>query len=164
MGHDRDETSNEPIVEGPGCPLCPPWLDAEAREVWERTAPHVGRMGRLTRADANVLARYCTTFVRWRKAEAFIAKHGEVYPVKSASGTIKCVFAWPQVAIAQKLSATLTRLERELGLTPAARESMEVNRRFDHPPPPPPVPAPPSPPPSADLLLAQRMLRGRGGK
>ena len=119
--------------ERPGHPRCPDWLDEEAKVVWARLVPLLQELYLLTRADANTLARYCQTYVRWKRAEQFIQQYGETYPVKSGNGIVKCFFNFPQVATAQKLSALLTKLERELGLTPAARAQMVevINLRFD---------------------------------
>ncbi|MBI5866096.1 MAG: phage terminase small subunit P27 family [Planctomycetes bacterium] len=79
--------------------------------------------------DQGAVARYCHLWVRWRKAEEFIAKHGEMYPLKDDKGRTKCVQAWPQVATANKLAQQLTRLEQEFGLTPAARTRIHVTKR-----------------------------------
>jgi P27 family predicted phage terminase small subunit len=83
-------------------------------------------MGVLTKADGNTLSRYCRLWSRWRKAEAFIDQHGEVYPLKDDAGNVKCVQQWPQVAIANKLAQQLTRLEQEFGLTPSARARLQL--------------------------------------
>ena len=120
--------------ERPGRPACPGWIDPEAKEVWRRTVALMQEMGILTRADANILARYCQTYARWVRAEQFIQQRGEIYPVKSGNGVVKCFFNFPAVGTAQKLSALLTKMERELGLTPAARAGLaEVTENFDNP-------------------------------
>jgi len=80
----------------------------------------------LTRIDGNALARYCQLWARWKKAELFAQKHGEVYPLKDESGRTKCLMPFPQVAIANKLAAQLTRLEQEFGMTPSARTRISV--------------------------------------
>src|SRR5687768_12276279 len=108
----------------PGWPSCPEWLDDEARRIWDRLVPLLRRMGTLTRADANLLARYCQTFMDWRRAVEFLNVYGTTYPCKSGTGVVKCFLPFPQVSIAQKLSTLLTKMERELGLTPAARVRM----------------------------------------
>jgi P27 family predicted phage terminase small subunit len=120
--------------EPPQHPRCPEWLSEGAQEVWKRTVGLMREMSLLTRADANVLARYCETFVQWRDAVKFLEKFGTTYPCKSGTGIVKCFMPFPQVSIAQKLSAQLTKLERELGLTPAARDKLAtVNLYFDRP-------------------------------
>ncbi|MCK6483035.1 MAG: phage terminase small subunit P27 family [Phycisphaerae bacterium] len=119
-------------VRGPsGLPDCPEWLaaDAEARAAWDQLVPLLETMGVLTRIDGHALARYCRLWSRWRKAEAFLDKHGEMYPIKDDSGTkTKCFIQWPQVSIALKLAQQLTRLEAEFGMTPSARARIQLQR------------------------------------
>lgn len=110
----------------PGKPTCPKWLDADAKLAWKQLVPVLAEMGVLTRIDRNALIRYCRSWVRWRKAEMFIERKGEVYSLKDDKGNFKCVQQWPQVAIAHKLGLTLTRLEQEFGMTPAARTRIHV--------------------------------------
>src|SRR5215468_3667791 len=62
----------------PGKPRCPDWLDDDAKTAWRKLVPELEMMGVLTRIDANALARYCRLWSRWRAAEEFIQKHGEV--------------------------------------------------------------------------------------
>lgn len=106
-------------------PNCPAWLDRDAKGVWRYTVPLLEGMGILTRADRNALARYCQAYARWKRAELFLQKNGDIYPLKDDNGRVRCFIAWPQVAIANKLGQTLTRLEQEFGLTPSARTRIE---------------------------------------
>jgi phage terminase small subunit len=95
---------NEIEAKGPpGTPDCPDWLDTDAKAKWFE-------------------------LVRWRSAEDFIKKNGEMYPLKDDKGRTKCVQPWPQVATANKLALQLTRLEQEFGLTPAARTRIRIVR------------------------------------
>jgi len=111
----------------PELPECPEWIDPDAKQLWAETAPLLAQMRILTRADRQALARYCQTWSRWRKAEMFIQKYGESYPLKDDQGRVKCFMPWPQVAIAHKLAQTLARLEQEFGMTPSARTRIDVN-------------------------------------
>jgi P27 family predicted phage terminase small subunit len=115
-------------AKGPsGKPRCPQWLDADAKAVWRQLVPQLQTMGVFTRVDSNPLARYCRLWSRWRKAEAFLDQHGEVYPLKDEGGRVKYLQQWPQVAIAGKLAHLLTRLEQEFGMTPSARTRIQVD-------------------------------------
>jgi len=80
----------------------------------------------LSRIDRNALARYCQLWSRWKKAELFIQKHGDTYPLKDDQGKIKCLMPFPQVAIAHRLAVNLARLEQEFGMTPSARTRIHV--------------------------------------
>ena len=114
-------------AKGPsGNPRCPQWLDPDAKAMWRQLVPQLETMRVLTRVDGNALARYCRLWSRWRKAEAFLDQHGEVYPLKDEGGRVKYLQQWPQVAIAGKLAHLLTRLEQEFGMTPSARTRIQV--------------------------------------
>ena len=116
-------------VHGPtGTPDRPEWLDDQAKAAWDELAPLLEAMGVLTRIDGNALARYCRLWSRWRKMEAFIEEKGEMYPLRTEDGGVKCFQQWPQVAIANKLAQQLTRLEQEFGLTPSARTRIHIDR------------------------------------
>ena len=104
-----------------GRPACPAWLDRDAKAAWRYTVYWLDVMKVLSKVDRNSLTRYCQAYSRWKKAELFLQKHGEMYPLKDDKGQVRCFMPWPQVAIAHKLGQTLTRLEQEFGLTPSAR-------------------------------------------
>ena len=116
-------------AKGPaGKPRCPDWLDEHGKAMWRQLVPLLDAMRVLTRIDGNALARYCRLWSRWRKAEAFIDEKGEMYPLRDERGQVKYFQQWPQVAIAHKLALQLSRLEQELGMTPAARTRLQVSR------------------------------------
>jgi P27 family predicted phage terminase small subunit len=112
--------------ERPGCPA---WIEPDAKAAWRFVAPRLAKMGLLHKLDRNALSRYCTAYARWKKAELFLQKHGEIYPLKDERGQVRYFLPWPQVAIAHKLGQTLARLEQEFGLTPSARTRIEPTAR-----------------------------------
>ncbi len=109
-----------------GTPHCPEWLSEEARKVWKRLVPQLRAMKVLTLVDADALAAYCHTFVRWREAEEFISKHGMVCPIRDDQGRVKCMQQWPQVAIARNAVLTMRAFQQDFGLSPAARARIIV--------------------------------------
>ncbi len=109
-----------------GSPHCPEWLSVEARKVWKRLVPQLRAMRVLTLVDADALAAYCHTYVRWRDAEDFLSKHGAVYPLRDEQGRVKCMQQFPQVSIARNLLLVLRAYQQEFGLTPAARSRIAV--------------------------------------
>jgi len=121
----KDRTRHEPA--GPaGVPDCPEWLDEQAKNAWSQLVPQLTQMRVLSRIDGNALARYCTFWGRWKAAEEFLAKNGSVYTLKDEQGKVRCVQQFPQVAIAHKLGALLTRLEGEFGMTPSSRSRIQA--------------------------------------
>ncbi len=110
-------------------PRCPQWLDRDAKALWRNLVPELDDMGVLTQIDGNALVRYCTLWSRWKRAELFIAKHGEAYPIKDEKDNVKYLHQFPQVAVANKLSVQLTRLEQEFGMTPSSRSRIRIERQ-----------------------------------
>jgi P27 family predicted phage terminase small subunit len=109
-------------------PICPEWIRPNARQAWRQLQPQLEAMGVLTKIDGNALARYCQLWARWREAEAHILEHGSV--VKSPAGY---AMQNPYVSIANKLISALSRLESDLGMTPAARTKIEVPQAKEEP-------------------------------
>jgi P27 family predicted phage terminase small subunit len=77
--------------------------------------------------DAGALARYADLFVSYRRCSEFVAQHGDTYVLRGKQGPdgeegkpigFK---TYPQAKRMVALASELLRLERELGLTPAAR-------------------------------------------
>lgn len=90
--------------------------------------------GLLTQIDRAALAVYCQAWGRWVKAEAQVARHGEV--VKTAAGN---VMQNPYLSIANRAMKQMREMARELGMTPSARSQIKV--------------VPPDEPSLADLLF-----------
>lgn len=107
-------------------PRCPTWLSKEAKAVWKQLAKQLADLNVLTEIDGNALARYCSLWVRWRRATAFLEKNGETYPLLTNEGAVRCLQQYPEVAVVNKLSVLLLRLEQEYGLTPSARTRIHV--------------------------------------
>lgn len=103
---------NEPQTSG--LPECPEWVTDDARAIWGRAIDHLQELGVIGRADENALIRYCVTFARWMECERFIQDNG------MTNGSDE----YPQVTRASRLSEQLLKLEREFGLTPAARVNL----------------------------------------
>jgi len=82
--------------------------------------------GLLTRLDRIALSRYRKLWARWRDAEALIATHGSVYTLKDGNGNARCAMPFPQVAIADRLSLALTKLEAQFEVTASGRGRIHV--------------------------------------
>lgn len=102
-------------------PRCPSHLQGEARAEWKRVAKALHQSGLLTQVDRAALAIYCQAWARWIKAEAQVARHGEV--VKSAAGN---VMQNPYLSIANRAMKQVQSMARELGMTPSARSQIKV--------------------------------------
>lgn len=102
-------------------PRCPSHLTGEAKAEWRRVARVLHESGLLTQVDRAALAIYCQAWARWVKAEAQVARHGEV--VKSAAGN---VMQNPYLSIANRAMKQMQSMARELGMTPSARSQIRV--------------------------------------
>ncbi len=130
-------------------PKCPVWLRAEAKEAWEKLVPRLAAVpGLLKSVDRNALSRYCQTWAKWRACEDFIAKHGDVYPIKDKDGAIVDFKQYPQVNTAIKLGAQLDAIEKQFGMNPSARASLNLSA------------TPPSPENAAQRLVREALARG----
>jgi P27 family predicted phage terminase small subunit len=102
-------------------PRCPQWINKVAKDKWKAIVPELKAMGVLTYVDGDALANYCQIWARWRAAEEFIQRHGDVLPIKDDTGRVKYLQQVPQVSIARNLVQVLNRYQQEFGLTPSAR-------------------------------------------
>ena len=121
-----DARGKEPQAEkAPSTMRCPSWLQDEAKRAWKKVVRQMGVMGVLTLADENLIARYCATWARWRRADAFVVEKGEGYEV-TRDGKVVSVHKYPQTTVASQLLSELTKMEDRMGLSPAARASLAV--------------------------------------
>lgn len=112
-----------------GRPLKPVWLTGEAGKMWKTVTAQLEALGTLAKCDGNAVARYCEMSIRWASAAEFLRKYGESYPIKDDAGKVRCFQPFPQVAIVNKLSGELRQLERQFGLTPGARDKLNLGVR-----------------------------------
>ena len=128
----REQTEPKPE---PGRPTCPAWLSKDAKSCWRQTVPHLEKMRVLTKADRNALARYCEFWATWREAQEFLHEHGMTYAVDVDGHVMPANIPhvspagfkeYPQANLVVKLAGVLERLEKQFGLTPSARASLQV--------------------------------------
>lgn len=109
-----------------GEPVPPPHMGADQLVVWEQVAAQLRTSGAIAATPPQVLERYVVTLVRWRRLQAFIARHGDVMPIRDGNGQVKSMGEMPQSYIASRLGGELLKLEAELGLTPSSRTRVIV--------------------------------------
>ena len=124
-GDKRRKRQVEPTPP-PGAPTIPPQVadDPVAKAEWSEITNILHGMGLLTRADKTMLMVYCETFARYRRAAEKVREYGEIiltpekkYPQVS-----------PYMAVLNRAQDQLTKLLVEMGLTPAARSRLAVER------------------------------------
>jgi len=94
---------------------------------WDAVCEKLATLGVLSHVDEGVIARYVAMLERHRRASAFLERHGSIYEIRDGTGSIRQIKAHPMVAEANTTAAACLKLERELGLTPAARVALPTN-------------------------------------
>ncbi len=112
----RQLNQNELQIAQKKPPVCPDWLEEEAKVEWKRLAKNLFELGILTDLDVAAFASYCQAYARWKEAEEFITQHGSI--VKTKTGYWQQV---PQVSIAHANQKIMMQAAAEFGLTPSAR-------------------------------------------
>jgi P27 family predicted phage terminase small subunit len=116
-----DEPQPLQLLEAP-----PPlqFIEAYAKEEWQRLAPELVRMGLMTLVDSAPFAAYCVSYAHWRSAEEALALHAAKDPVmrglivRSKAGT---AMENPLMYISRRSAQEMLRFAAEFGFTPAAR-------------------------------------------
>jgi len=108
-------------------PVCPEYLDDIAKAEWATITDQLDQMGMLSSADRACIEFYCLSYSRYRKAEAVIAKFGEVLVSKKTGA----MYNSPYAATLCGALDTCRRLLIEMGLTPAARSRLRGSTQQD---------------------------------
>lgn len=125
----RNPTEPQPKVVKPTAPA---WLSEDAKKVFDDYAGQLHASGVLTAVDQFALARYADLSVEYRRCAEFTAKHGQVWVVRGRQGPNgeegrPVGFAtYPQAKLKLAIASTLLQLEREFGMTPAARAGLRT--------------------------------------
>lgn len=117
----------EPIKPASPVGECPDWVHPEGRALWDRLVPQLAFAGMLRPADAQALTRYCDAWARWVEAARFIAANGEFFVIRNKAGQVTGFQNFPQTHQYHRYHKMLIQLERELGLTPAARARLHAD-------------------------------------
>lgn len=102
-------------------PPRPAWLDADAAAVWDDLADELNITGLLTSVDGHAFAAYCATYARWRRAQIDIDRNGETETVRGKGIRRRAI-----VAICRELLNQVLKFQREFGLSPSSRSSIEI--------------------------------------
>src|SRR5512143_3246430 len=103
-------------------PEPPDHLSDEEKAKWKLIVQELHSLGLLTKIDVDALARYCTIFVRWIKAEKMVREKGEI--IKTAAGNI---IQNPYLSIANRALDQLSKLGAEFGMTPSSRSRVKAD-------------------------------------
>lgn len=104
-------------------------LTDEEKVVYDQICDLVTGMGLQAKTDGNAIARYAKNLVLYNSLCEFCATNGEhlpTYEIIEGEQTIVGMERFPQSKQKNEVELMLIRLEREFGLTPAARASLHV--------------------------------------
>jgi P27 family predicted phage terminase small subunit len=102
-------------------------MDKPTKEVYRQVSAMLTDMGVAKRPDVHAVCRYCRLWIRWRNADVQIQRLGEVQPMKDKTGKVVCLGIGAFTKLEKSLSADMLKLEREFGMTPAARARIQVD-------------------------------------
>lgn len=114
----RKLNNREPKVNS-GIPICPNWLNNEAKNEWRRLAKKLYQMGILTVNDRATFAAYCQSYARWKEANEHLEREGSVSYTKNG---FEQPSAW--VGIANTSQKLMMQAAAEFGLTPSVRSRL----------------------------------------
>ena len=115
----RHTVKNEPKPRTDGVRV-PSGLSARAKTVWKALLPELQALNLATVVDVYALHRYCSAVAEWRKLDEYLNKRGLTHTVMMSTG-IEKVEARPEVALRLQAHTVCLQIEKQFGLTPAAR-------------------------------------------
>ncbi len=118
----RPIPENEPQPEG--IAKKPDDLGPIASQTWDQTAAVLGPINLLTAADEHAFITYCHAWEDYTTAKADCAKHGEYCIDQNNKSVLSAPYRRMEMAFQRIL-----RLQREFGMTPAARTGLSVDSK-----------------------------------
>lgn len=122
-----DINKDEPVPDI-GVPECPKELDGMAKDCWDELAPMLVGMKVLTIADGKAFELLCVTFSNWKRSEAMLQKHGDVYAIRDGNNQVKYLQQSPYVAMSRNFGKAFKDMLCEFGLTPSARSRVIISK------------------------------------
>lgn len=115
----RPLNDNEPIA--PRADLrAPDGLGEVGKAVWEEIVPLLDRMGVFTQADRLTIFRYCLLQEEFAKVVAHVRDHGMTQLTETGYSQLTA-----EGSLFRTLPADLLKIEREFGMTAAARSTLK---------------------------------------
>lgn len=130
---DSPNAKNKKTIAGaPVDPKPASGLDSIGQAEWKRIRSAYEKSGRLTELDQSILALYCASFSRWKRAEQSLMTDGDVLwvEIRDTHGKIthKKPIVNPMAKVAEAAARATHRFGDALGLSPASR----VKQGFEH--------------------------------
>ncbi len=105
----------------PADPNPPAGLAGIALDKWDEMVDLLSKMGVFTQADRQPLQRYCLMYEQWLALEAHCKEHGWTQVTQTGYSQITA-----EATLIKSLRADMLAIERQFGMTPAARSSIKA--------------------------------------
>ena len=105
----------------------PRGLEGLALEKWQEMVDLLSSMGVYTQADRGPLQRYCLMWEQWVGLEKHCREHGSTQITQTGYSQVTA-----EATLVKSLRSELLAIERQFGLTPAARSSIKVTDAAAH--------------------------------
>lgn len=118
----------KPSTATEGRPVVPKHLTPAERQRFRQLCSGLEKRRALTPQDGEILALYCVTWSRWRRALDDIAKRGDVIEIQVRGKNDEIITREkknPYLAISQECEKAMAGYLAALGMTPAAREKVK---------------------------------------
>ena len=104
-------------------PVCPSFLDKDAKAEWRRVVNDLYDAGLLRNVDRTALANYCQLFSTWKQATELVQEKGLV--IKTSNGNI---IQSPALGIANVAAREMMKALQQFGMTPVSRARLEPDK------------------------------------
>ena len=105
----------------PKAPICPTWIDEDAKREWRRIVPLLSEHRLLSKVDRTALAVLCQAYAEFKYATKMLRAEGRT--VVSSTGYVQ---QHPYVVIQNKAINVIKTFCTEFGLTPGARGRVTI--------------------------------------
>jgi P27 family predicted phage terminase small subunit len=103
-------------------PTPPTGLEGLALDKWHEVVSLFISMGVFTQADRHAVQRYCLMWEQWWNLEKHCREHGSTQITSTGYSQVTA-----EATLVKSLRKELLEIERQFGMTPAARSSMKVS-------------------------------------
>lgn len=121
-GRPRKKREEKTLTLKHGAPACPEFLDETAKAKWRDLVAALKTADILAHADVDTMARYCSEYATWRRANDKIQTEGEVLKGPNG-GDIQN----PYLSVRSKAAIQLNKMSEQLGLDPLSRQRLHVS-------------------------------------
>ena len=105
-------------------PKVPTDFTVEEKKIWKETVDLLEPLKVIEQIDKAVLAAYCASYAKWRRAERDLKKAKKLVSYGAGGGLV----IHPLLLISQKERKAMVDYAMQLGMTPAARMRVTVVR------------------------------------